>query len=344
MPRRHSRSRHDASADAVILVDYSNLFGVISERSRSNDQPDHLVLDLIRELRRHTSDHLQLNATRTIAFANLPPGMNRGHRATGAWLSQGIEPRFSYAQGTDEATTIDLAMEAMEIAGYSAEPRAFIILSGNQWFVPLVQRLQRAGHFVLMASLESPSRSDHLPADVVDSFLNARFLLSRGDGGSNGVRSVLSDETRERDAREHQKPVEISSIDDDGCLRTLEIIETYFGQYEEVYLTPLLRKLSDELEPDHDEPKTIINVLEEAGAIWLEKRRGFPHNYTVLLVNGDHPDVNDVKESMRSSSSDSYDDFYRDGEDDYDDYDDSDEDFEEEDDYPVESGYEDPRD
>lgn len=343
MARRHSRSRNDNSADAVILVDYANLFGVISERSRSNDQPDQLVLDLIRELRRHTSEHLQLNTARTIAFANIPPGTNRGHRATGAWLAQGIEPRFCYAQGTDEAATIDLAMEAVEIAGTSEEPRAFIILSGNQWFVPLVQRLQRAGHFVLMASLESPARSDHLPGDVVDAFLNARFLLSRGDVGSNGVRQVLSDESRDRDAAERQKPDETSPVTDDGAIRTLEIIETYFGQYEEVYLTPLLRKLSDELDPDHEEPKTIINLLEEAGAIWLEKRRGFPHNYTVLLVNGDHPDVLDVKEAMSSPASEQYDDFYSDGEDDYDGYDDGD-DFEEEDDYPVESEYEDPRD
>lgn len=337
MARRHSRSRSDNSADAVILVDYANLFGVISERSRSNDQPDQLVLDLIRELRRHTSEHLQLGTAQTIAFANIPPGANRGHRATGAWLAQGIEPRFCYAQGTDEATTIDLAMEAIEIAGYSDEPRAFVILSGNQWFVPLVQRLQRAGHFVLMASLESPSRSDHLPEDVVDAFLNARFLLSRGDIGSNGSRQVLTDESRDRDSFEHQKPEETSPVTDDGALRTLEIIETYFGQYEEVYLTPLLRKLSDELDPEHDEPKAVINMLEEAGAIWLEKRRGFPHNYTVLLVNNDHPDVRDVKESMNAP------DFYSDGEDDYDDYDDVD-DFEEEDDYPVESEYEDPRD
>lgn len=343
MARRHTRGRNDNSSDAVILVDYANLFGVISERSRSNDQPDQLVLDLIRELRRHTSEHLQLNTARTIAFANIPPGANRGHRATGAWLAQGIEPRFCYAQGTDEATTIDLAMEAMEIAGYSDERRAFVILSGNQWFVPLVQRLQRAGHFVLMASLESPSRSDHLPGDVVDAFLNARFLLSRGDIASNGSRQVLSEESRDRDAFEQQKPDETSPVTDDGALRTLEIIETYFGQYEEVYLTPLLRKLSDELDPDHDEPKAVINLLEEAGAIWLEKRRGFPHNYTVLLVNNDHPDVADVKESMSAPSPESYEDFYSDGEDDYDDYDDGD-DYEEEDDYPVESEYEDPRD
>ena len=338
MNRRTGRNRHESSADAVILVDYSNLFGVISERSRSNSQPDSIVLDLISELHRHTSEHLQLNAARTVAFANIPPGHKRGHRATGAWLAQGIEPRFCFAQGTDEAAMIDLAMEAVDIASRASGRMAFIILSGNHWYVPLVQRLQREGHFVLMASLESPAQSNHLPSDVADSFLNARFLLSRGDVSSNGTSAPFGDESEE-EPYEHQKPTETGRVTDPGALRTLEIIETYFGQYEEVYLTPLLRKLSDELEPEHDEPKTVINVLEEAGAIWLEKRRGFPHNYTVLLVNEDHEDVQAVKESM--SNEPPYSEFDEDYDDDYgDDYDE----YEDEDDYEVDAEYEDPRD
>ncbi len=34
-----------------------------------------------------------------------------------------------------------------------------------------------------------------------------------------------------------------------------------------------------------------MNLLQEAGAVWLEKRRGFPYDYTVLLVNRSHEDV-----------------------------------------------------
>jgi hypothetical protein len=87
-------------------------------------------------------------------------------------------------------------------------------------------------------------------------------------------------------------------IEDRMARSGLEIIETYFGQYREVYLTPLLRKLTELLE-EEDEPKTVINYLEECGAVWLEKRRGFPHNYTVLIVNEDHPDVIEVKEAFQ---------------------------------------------
>jgi len=211
----------------------------------------------------------------------------------------------------DGASTIELATEAVELSYSYGSSTAFVILSGNNWYVPLVQRLQRAGHFVLMATLETPSRSDHLPTDVVDAFLNARFLL---DGGMPS--SPASDRSGAVEPPEPQKPTAVKVLDGEAERRTLEIIERYFGQYEEVYLTPLLRKLSEILGDDDEEPKTLINTLEESGAVWLEKRRGFPHNYTVLLMNPDHPDVLEVKEAM-AGDEDDY------GDDDYEDYDDS---------------------
>jgi len=342
MARKSSyRSR---TRNAVLLIDYTNVFGVISERI-DNDQPDAVVLDLVTSLKRHVSDHLKLKPIRSLAFANLPPGNHRGHRATGAWLSQGIEPRFCFARSRDEAAAIELAMEAMALSRELGPGTAFVILSGNQWFVPLVQRLFRAGHFVLMSTLESPSEPDDLPADCQDLYLNAEFLL-----GGPGRKLDLSSSADEEEDAASKRPTEIVAITDTAVLKTLGIIESYFGQYEEIYLTPLLRKLSEVFEDPDEEPKVLINDLEQAGAVWLEKRRGFPHNYTVLLMNLEHPDVAEIKESSLTESEgfDSYDDEEEDrDEDDYydddgdyddidgDDIDDDDSDDDEDDAYPT---------
>lgn len=303
--RTHSKHR---SGNAVVLIDYTNVFGVVSERSE-NDQPDAVVIDLIVGLNRYLNDHLHLRPIRTLAFANLPPGNMRGHRASGAWLAQGIEPRLTYARSTDEASAIELAMEAMDISAMTGPDTAFVVLSGNQWFVPLVQRLQRKGHFVIMATLERPSQSGHLPSDCHDAYLYADFLLS-GTGGN--IKS--SDDSKDLfdSVSEDQKPKEVSALEDEVAKRTLGIIDSYFGQYEEIYLTPLLRKLSEIFEESDDEPKMLINSLEDAGAVWLEKRRGFPHNYTVLMLNTDHPDVMELKEAHEEESEESYDDYYDD--------------------------------
>jgi len=279
--------------NAILLIDYTNLFGVVSERT-DNDQPDAVVMDLVSSLKSHISDQFHLRPIRATAFANLPPGNVKGHRATGAWLSQGIEPRFSFARSTDEASAVTLAMEACDLAREYGPGTAFVVLSGNQWFVPLVQRLYRQGHFVVMATLESPSQADDLPADCKDFYLNADFLLG-GPGRNLEYPRDAEDDSSEEYAS--QKPSKTSPIDDPDTIRTLEIIESYFGQYEEIYLTPLLRKLSEVFDEPDDEPKTLINDLEVAGAVWLEKRRGFPHNYTILVMNEDHPDVASLREA-----------------------------------------------
>ncbi|MGB0649556.1 MAG: NYN domain-containing protein [Rhodothermales bacterium] len=318
--------------NAVILIDYTNVFGVISERI-DNDQPDAVVLDLVTSLKRHVSEHLNLRPVRTLAFANLPPGTMRGHRATGAWLAQGIEPHLCYARSRDEAAAIELAMEAMKLSAEMGPGTAFVVLSGNQWFVPLVQRLFRSGHFVLMATLESPSAQDDLPADCQDLYLSADFLL----GGPGRKLDLASDQDEDSEG-ESQRPTETVAITDTAVLKTLGIIESYFGQYEEIYLTPLLRKLSEIIDDPDEEPKVLINDLEQVGAVWLEKRRGFPHNYTVLLMNMEHPDVAEIKESSLTDSDEyaSYDDDHEDqseANDDY--YDDSDGNYDDDDDeYP----------
>lgn len=321
-------SYRSRTRNAVILVDYTNVFGVISERI-DNDQPDAVVIDLLASLKRHVTEHLKLKPVRTMAFANLPPGNTRGHRATGAWLAQGIEPRLCYARSRDEAAAIELAMEAMQLSAEMGPGTAFVILSGNQWFVPLVQRLFRAGHFVLMATLESPSAQDDLPSDCQDLYLNAEFLL----GGPGRKLDLASEPEDESDGVSH-RPTETVAITDAAVLKTLGIIESYFGQYEEIYLTPLLRKLSEIIDDPDEEPKVLINDLEQAGAVWLEKRRGFPHNYTVLLMNTEHPDVAEIKESSLTDSDDfsSYDDDNDDRPEDDDDYYDDDRDDDDRDD------------
>jgi hypothetical protein len=52
--------------------------------------------------------------------------------------------------------------------------------------------------------------------------------------------------------------------------------------------------MSETFAPDID-PKEVINRLEVAGAVHLERRRGFPYDYTVLIVEAAHPDVQRIR-------------------------------------------------
>lgn len=76
------------------------------------------------------------------------------------------------------------------------------------------------------------------------------------------------------------------------CLR---LMLSQYGTYHEIYLSPFLRKLSDALPNLADwQRKGLLADLEFKGAVRLEKRSGIPHDYTVVILNYNHPVVREM--------------------------------------------------
>ena len=92
----------------------------------------------------------------------------------------------------------------------------------------------------------------------------------------------------------------ISTISSDLERRVLALILDEISKLEqrqhrairELWLGPFMRLLTDELTelPDY-ERRDLINGLRDAGAIRVEKRRGEPHDFSVIVVNYSHPEV-----------------------------------------------------
>jgi len=293
--------------NAIILIDSPNVVRVTSELMGDSRQAADYVHRLVEELRNYVSRHLGLNVVRTISFSTISGEQSIGQDIRSDLLANGIEQRVIYTAEGDYASSIELALEASRIFHSSADIGSFIVLSGDRWYVPLAQHIRRNGRSVVIASLETPTTAEQVPSDLAECFFNARTLLQKAGGAeTNGLSS--SGESMDQlgeESTDSQRPEQTETIEDGIARQAMEIIEMHFGQYREVYLTPLLRKLSELLE-EEDEPKTVINYLEECGAVWLEKRRGFPHNYTVLLVNSEHPDVTEIKELFQNDNPEPY--------------------------------------
>lgn len=81
-------------------------------------------------------------------------------------------------------------------------------------------------------------------------------------------------------------------IESDTELTCLEVLLRNYGHHREVWISPYLRKLTDALPRLADfERKALLTSLEAQGAIKIEKRRGEPYDYSIILINFDHPDV-----------------------------------------------------
>ncbi len=81
-------------------------------------------------------------------------------------------------------------------------------------------------------------------------------------------------------------------IESDTELTCLDVLLRNYGHHREVWISPYLRKLTDALPRLADfERKALLTSLEAQGAIKIEKRRGEPYDYSIILINHDHPDV-----------------------------------------------------
>jgi len=75
----------------------------------------------------------------------------------------------------------------------------------------------------------------------------------------------------------------------------LSLMVSKFGQYNEIFLSPFLRKLSDALPNLADwQRKGLLGDLEFKGAVRIEKRSGIPYDYSVVILNWNHPSVREM--------------------------------------------------
>ena len=96
-------------------------------------------------------------------------------------------------------------------------------------------------------------------------------------------------------------------LDTEDERRTLGSILSEFQKLEakqqrrvrDLWLGPFMRVLTDELTELTDfERRDLLNKLRDAGAIRIEKREGEPHPFSVIIINYNHPDVQELQSSV----------------------------------------------
>lgn len=282
--------RNRQSARAAIFVDYENIFHTLNEKSQHSVNVAKLVCEMLESLKRSLLEERGTQTAVARAYADFANLDGTGDAVQRVLYLQGVESRFVPASLQANAVELQLCIDAMDMLHYRTDVDTFVFLTGRRRYLPLVQHCKRFGKRVLVAAMEDPeSLDDFRDADGAWCF-DARELLS------STARQAFEIESHASSGARNGSPVirgsaPYRSIEDPLLIRTLEIIDAHFGHYEEVYLTPLLRKMSEVLDDPTCDPKALVSDLEQHVAVRLEKRQGFPHDYTVLIVNRDHPDA-----------------------------------------------------
>lgn len=115
----------------------------------------------------------------------------------------------------------------------------------------------------------------------------------RANGAARTQSAVKeSGEQRERDGHWFNIPITDLTEDERTCI---QFIISEYGRHHEVWLKPMLDNLPKALPTLADwQRKSLISDLEYKGAFCLEKRSAIPYDYTVLILNYNHPVVREM--------------------------------------------------
>ena len=293
-PQSPSPDRPEAegpAAQAAALVDYQNLHHYL--RGRTDGSTADLAGVLLKGLRdRLAADGCRLVRGRAYAdFGGLDDHTRHVQRSL---YLHGIEPVYVPATMHRNTTDLQLAVDAIEMRGRHPEVGTYVLVAGDRDYAPVVAALLAHGRRVLVVGFR-----EHLSPHLLEHTEGGEFVDAAG---------LIPDEALQPEVEVGAaiRTTEFAAVQDpkhEIDYDALETIERFFGQYEEIYLTPLLRRLSDEIgEVDGHDPKSLVSDLEECGAARLERRKGMPYDYTVLLVNAEHPAVIEVREEIHGAS------------------------------------------
>ena len=241
---------------AAVLLDYQNLHHYLKSRVGQGSTADLAGL-LLRALR----DRLAADDTRLVrgrAYADFGGLDDHTRHVQRTLYLHAIEPVYVPTTMHRNTTDLQLAVDAVEMRNGHPELDTFVLMAGDRDYAPVVTALLAHGKHVLVVGFKehlSPHLLEHTDGGA---FLDAEALLP-SDALPPEIEVGAAIEVTE--FAETQDPA--YEIDYDA----LEVVEKFFGQYQEIYLTPLLRRLSDEIgEVEGHDPKSLVADLEECGA------------------------------------------------------------------------------
>ena len=91
---------------------------------------------------------------------------------------------------------------------------------------------------------------------------------------------------------EFAKCREVTNADE---IKSLEILVSEYGHHSEIWVSPYLSELRRQMSSLAEyERKALISSLAAAGAIKVEQRPADPHPFSVIILNWNHPNVQEL--------------------------------------------------
>lgn len=285
---------------AAIYLDFENAFYFRKERITDEDAPE-LVLSMLRALKSHLrAESIEPIIVKAYAdFDQLPDNI-----LSSLYLA-GADARHVMGSSHKNAADMRLCIDVMDTFYTRNDVRTFVVVAGDRDYIPVIRHIQEGGRSVRVCAFRGNASGDLLQVIGEEAFLDAALLLpdieparfeqkrqpAQVEPRPSGVLQAPPQPPAPKDVAFAKVSVDLT----DSEKAALAFILAKFGHHSEVWLTPLLRELGAEYPQMADyERREVIARLKATGAIAVVKRAGEPYDYSVALINYNHPIVREL--------------------------------------------------
>jgi uncharacterized LabA/DUF88 family protein len=284
---------------AALFIDFENIYYFLRNRLVEEQGANDAVIRMIRMLR----NRLQQTYGEICIIQHAYADFERFEENSQSDLYLiGIESHHVLGTEHKNAADMRLCIDAMETLYTRAEISSFVFMAGDRDYIPVIQHLRKHARTIRVAAFAENISGDLLLNVGEENFINGRDLLpSEFKLGPERKKPVVQPMVPVAPANPApiRPPLAPRFVParhlGDREREALTVMLKYFGNHPEVWVTPFLRKLREEMPLlEEYERKALLSDLEDKGAGKVEKRQGNPADYSVFVLNWDHPDVREL--------------------------------------------------
>jgi hypothetical protein len=285
---------------AALFVDFENVYYFLKNELEDGADVNDVIMQMIKALRAQLAKDRSARCIVQHAYADFE---RLGENAQGALYLVGVDSHNVLGTDHKNAADMRLCIDAMETLYTRPEIHTFVFIAGDRDYIPVVKHLKKHARSVLVVSFHANMSGDLLVILGEENFIDAALLVPDFDERIASRRATAAAAPPKRLATAQPAPVApparpaprfeaVRPISDPDELKALDILFHYYGDKPEVWVSPYLYKLRDELPLlEEFERKALVSNLADRGAISVEKRRGAENDFSVILVNWDHPAI-----------------------------------------------------
>jgi uncharacterized LabA/DUF88 family protein len=296
----------DKKSYAALFIDFENIFHYVRKRTIDSERTQDIVLELIQELRKKLLAEYGMSCIIQNAYADFE---QIEVNAQSQLFLLGVETKNVVGTEHKNAADMRLSIDVLDTMYTRDEIDTFVLMAGDRDYIPVLLHLRKFAKLVQVAAFKEATSGDLLTM-VGDGYIDAFSCLSKISQSELEVgKERIQDQMQQRAQASNVQAEQIAEaraigkianvqfdkvkrLEDKNAFIALEVMLHNFGDKPEVWFTPYLNKLRNALQHLAEyERKALVTTLEMSGVIKVEKRRGEPHDYSVIVMNWSHPDV-----------------------------------------------------